>query len=610
MHTRLAVSCLALTAGLAIAQQQVKQPAFSTQSIDPSDPRDLGSRPVDGGVGVNAEAVVVTSNMRLRLFARTGGQPLADFGVEDATFPFKKVDVPFGRFFDPRVEYDKANDRLWMMYVEDNIRFPGGSGELARIHLAVSQAIPAGGLNSFNSDDWHFFTGIGASGTDGDALNLGTPIDPQTDPRVTPFRINQGHNPLATLADLPAMAIDERAIYLTPYSRPEILFGQTFGTVAIIPLEHSNGSLLNGDRPDESDIIMLWRSRLASTATETFVPDNSIESYAVQEPFEQFANAQFFASHPVESGLNTGIRLAGLWYDDAPGTTPENERWKFEQRLNVGQTALDDMALNPNPVTANALRFFDSGSYNPQLPMMNELDGVTSAFYTSAVLVRDANNNPRIFAAHHATPSDTSLMTDAPANRYVVQWYVIDPDLTNFRTTTPWNPVVVASGRLDAGTGDRYHPTIGVTPQGQAHIQYTYSDTSTYPQIRQVVLNNTYTAPGVEITVQAGPAAPFTGTNFWADYADMQADPLFCGFWSVHTLVKDADERNAWLFFLPLNCQSPELNGEGGTDLYDLAMFNNYYSTGARRVDMNTDGTTDATDAAIYLNEYDKATGP
>lgn len=471
MHrTRHALALALVLAGTAIGQTAVQQVAITTPpSVDPSDPRDLGSRAVDATIGVNGEAVVVLSNMRMSIFARAGGSPL-DTGFPDGNaneFPFKKVDTAFGRFFDPRTEYDKANDRLWMMYTEDNFAY-GGAGTQARIHLAVSRAEPSGGLDSFDPNDWHYFTGIGGTAIDGEAINLGT-VPPMSGlPTVTVFRENQLHLPLETLADLPAMSIDERAVYLTPFSAD--LPAGSFGTVVIIPLEHSNGSMLDGDRPSETDIIMIRRNRLNDPEGEGLLPDDSISAYAVQEPFEQFENAQFILSLPSGPEPMDGIRLAGLWFDAAAG------QWKYRQRVNTSPgttpTELDDMDLNANPTTANALRFFSStGGIRPKTPAATFRPAVTAAFFASAVLVIDNQNAPRIFAAHHVIPVDTSGIPEVREERYVVQWYVIDPDLTNLRNlTSKWEPSVVASGRIDNSTGDRYHPAIGVTPQGVAYL--------------------------------------------------------------------------------------------------------------------------------------------
>jgi hypothetical protein len=205
---------------------------------------------------------------------------------------------------------------------------------------------------------------------------------------------------------------------------------------------------------------------------------------------------------------------------------------------------------------------------------------------------------------------------------------VIDPDLANFRSVDPvtgltpstaWKPTVETTGRLDTA-GERYHPVIGVTQQGVAYIEYTYSSTTVWPQVRRVTLNSSYDGivPNSEVTVQPGPAHVYDDSiNGWADFADMQADPVTgCAFWSTHTLVTpetdpaERDKRDVWLFQTLFNCNNSNLNFDGGTDLYDMAMFNDLYLQGARRVDMNTDGTTDATDAAIYDAAYDAATGP
>lgn len=120
-----------------------------------------------------------------------------------------------------------------------------------------------------------------------------------------------------------------------------------------------------------------------------------------------------------------------------------------------------------------------------------------------------------------------------------------------------------------------------------------------------------------DVLVKDGPDTAYSEAGpSWADYADMQADPdNNCRFWSLHTLVhnvpdpqqdpQSVDKRDVWLFEIPGNCNNANLNGDGGVDMFDMAMFNDLYSTGARRVDMNTDGTTDAADAAEYADAYD-----
>lgn len=130
-------------------------------------------------------------------------------------------------------------------------------------------------------------------------------------------------------------------------------------------------------------------------------------------------------------------------------------------------------------------------------------------------------------------------------------------------------------------------------------------------------LSNSYSAtiPSSEVTLRTGPSTAYEGPS-WVDYVDMQVDPEdACTFWSVHTLVGDLpdpaqdpvsiDERDVWLFEAGFGCLNANLNGEDGVDLFDMAMFNDFFATGARRVDMNTDGQTDATDAILYQDAYD-----
>ncbi len=70
------------------------------------------------------------------------------------------------------------------------------------------------------------------------------------------------------------------------------------------------------------------------------------------------------------------------------------------------------------------------------------------------------------------------------------------------------------------------------------------------------------------------------------------------------------DARDTWLIENDVACNNANLNGDGNVDTLDMAIFNDLFSLGARRVDMNTDGRTDATNAILYQDAYDAATGP
>ncbi|MFG0282860.1 MAG: dockerin type I domain-containing protein [Phycisphaerales bacterium JB039] len=54
-------------------------------------------------------------------------------------------------------------------------------------------------------------------------------------------------------------------------------------------------------------------------------------------------------------------------------------------------------------------------------------------------------------------------------------------------------------------------------------------------------------------------------------------------------------------------CQNANLNGDGSVDIYDMALFNEYYAKGLRRVDFNGDFVIDALDAAVYIDAYAKS---
>ncbi|UYV11365.1 MAG: hypothetical protein NCW75_08615 [Phycisphaera sp.] len=623
--SRSTVSCIALVAGLGLstALAQVQTVAYTTYDDDP-----FGANSTDAGVSVNAQAVLTTSNMRVSLFSRNGSllNSRQVGGTNPNPWPFTRADplttMGPSRFFDPQTVYHPQSGRLWMLYSEENTATGSGQNDISPLHIAVSKAMTGSDtLDTFDAEDWWYYTGTSGA----------RPIFNLQD-TMTKYRNVQGlHDPFGGaglgLLDKPHFAVDEQAAYVTMNGNA-LIGGGNFNAIAIIPTTHGTTSnplsILDGDKPSSGDMVFLRNPDLRP------VPDNHQRHYTVQEPFEQVDNAQFILSlNPAgEIGDPTdSIRLAGLWFNDSP-PSPESPRWEYSQRVKfeTGSTTvleIDDMNF------ANAYEFrggsiLGGGTYQPMTPDSGFRPAAAAAttFFPSAVLVKINNNDWRIFAVHHVRPVDSS---DVALNQWIIQWYVIDPDLANFRSVDPvsgstpstaWKPTVETTGRLDTA-GERYHPVIGVTEQGVAYIEYTYSSTTVWPEVRRATLNSSYTAivSGSETTVQAGPLNEYDGAR-WADFADMQADPVTgCAFWSTHTLVHQNDitindKRDVWLFQSVFNCGNSNLNFDGGTDLYDMAMFNSLYSTGARRVDMNTDGTTDATDAAIYADEYDKATGP
>ena len=621
-----------LAAGLAvsIAQAQVSKVAYTTDDDDP-----FGARNTDAGVSVNGQAVLTTANMRVSLFDRSGTL-LDSRQVGDSDWPFQRVDTGGGatfgpsRFFDPQTVYHPQTGRLWMIYSEENLS--GGTigaigtpvNDLSAIHLAVSQEmVGADVLDTFDTqadEDWWYYTGTSGTRPYFD-LQAG----------MTKYRNVAGlHDPFpgdSGLVDKPHMAVDEQAAYITMNGFDA--GPSNFNAILIIPTSHGpSGSLsiLDGDKPAASDLVFLRNPDLRP------VPDNHPRHYTVQEPFEQVNNAQFILSlNPNGEGGNpaNSIRLAGLWFN----TAPVEDRWEYSQRVRVKTGTPDTLEHDPMEVDTG-FEYMGGADYQPLTPDTGSVSpprdafrprvSAATSFFPSAVLVKINNNDWRIFAVHHMRPVDDQ--TTEAEDQWVVQWYVIDPHLDKFRAvgsggftpSTEWKPDIVAMGRLDT-VGDRYHPVIGVTQQGVAYIEYTYSSSTVWPEVRRVTLNSSYDGivPNSEVTVRAGPSNYYDGAiDGWADFADMQADPVTgCAFWSTHTLVHAADltvndKRDVWLFQTLFNCNNANLNFDGGTDLYDMAMFNDLYLQGARRVDMNVDGTTDATDAILYQDAYDAATGP
>ncbi|MEQ8844030.1 MAG: hypothetical protein RIB58_04170 [Phycisphaerales bacterium] len=636
---------LTLTAALAAAAGAAAQVEEVARIADDDD--EFGLKSTDAAVSVGEEAIVVTTNHGLTLLNKSG-TILDQFKMTDSGFPFIRVDTDAGtvapsRWFDGRTDYDAANDRQWISYSEQNAE-SGTSfdDDISAFHLAVSRDMSGSNvLDKLDSTDWWFFTGrTGAAGNGDIAFDF-------ADPSMERYPDGTEHNPFpdqgtttgpVALLDLPIIAIDDEYVYVTAFGKdadvidpgPPVVYDTpyTFQAHFIIPIEFDDGgttrSMLNGYKPDESDIVVLRPRDLPETEPE-YERDFQNRHYPVQEPFEQEDNAQFFISLDRSSGEKDAIRLAGLWLDSSESPA----QWRYTQHIipagSPGAGDLADMTVD------TGLEFFtERDGYQIETPDTRTGDtfnpAVTSPFFSSAVLVKDANNDARIFATHHVFTQDTSGNVDGSH----VQWYVIDPNLTDFRKVqdpATWEPEIVSMGRIsDDGTndGDCYFPSIGVTKQGVAYVEYTFSNSTTWPEVRRVQLTNSYSGviPTSNVAVVPGPdnLAYTPGNDKWADFSDMQADPFTCDLWSVHTLVHDdgsnpssvtdIDRRDVWLIENDISCNNANLNGDSQVDLYDMTEFTDFFATGARRVDMDTDGDTDSTDAALYQAAYDAATGP
>lgn len=486
---------LLTTVGLVLpAAAQVEQVIVTTDNDDP-----FGAKNTDAGVSVNGEAIVSTSNMRLSIFAKSGGTALETHQVGDSTFPFKRAadpNLPYdppSRFFDPRTVYDPENDRLWVIYAEDNVGSEFGSvGDVPVVHVAVSREMIQGNtLDSLGNADWWYYTGqVGDAGNGGVAFDFGNND-------IQAFRVEDPpiHLPYpeddtegVAFVDLPTIAVDDQAAYITGYTSDT---SGLFSAVVIIPLSHDGGtkSILDGERPDEDDFVIMRFDNIDST------PDDHIRHYAVQEPYadEQADNAQFFLS--IAEGINEqdAIRIGGLWYNDTAS------RWEYTQRTVSG--VLTDM-----PVGAGYKFFWGAGGYLPETPDTGFSPNLGGGFFSSAVLAKDNNGDLRIFAAHHTAPSDEQTTPTYEA-QWVIQWYVIDPHLDKLYSATAndWQPSILEVGRIDGGgDGDFYHPVIGVTQQGTAYIEYTYSDDSDYPRMERVKLTSDYSAVDTTTAVEDG----------------------------------------------------------------------------------------------------------
>ncbi|MEO1277338.1 MAG: hypothetical protein AAFV77_00075 [Planctomycetota bacterium] len=645
IRTQLCVVC-SLAAGVASAQAQT----LVYEQTHDGTATDNESRPTSASVGVSDKAGVAIGTRYMGLYSKGGS--LQDFRTAAGMgFPFDLVDPDFNVLIDARAEHDQVHNRLVMAYMEAQAGFLSFAvdpcADDALLHLAISRDLPS--VTSFSN--WWYYTGGGPGGST--AFDLGASGYLQ-------YKNEFGaHEPVEKTARMPSLGFHSRsgdsddrsgAIIVAVNGRlaedcplppasagadaPEVT-GKTRQHLYIIPYEHEDGeeSILDGDQPQPGDITTV--RPFTQDVDSDIAPDTSIYGWVVQEPYGRFQNAEFvenatfIISTPLPGSADTPvqeIRLKGLFFDD---TQNPGEEWTLQQRV----VATSSKTLDPI-VIDSSLRYRPTNETGDNPVPASEIDTPSGfwgpagqgTYFHSAVLVKD--NGPqggeyRIFAVHSVRPEGQ--------DRWVAQWYVIDPALATFHSTPApsgnWKPTVVASGRLES-TGNSYHPNIVVSRQGIAFIEYTYSDSQTWPEVRRVRLNNSYNGIATGPTlIKAGPSLSYDeNTNafpdfgIWANIADAQADAFDqCFYWSTHTLVNDdpvlnpTPTRDAWLFQnafgnTPSGCGQSlalvDLNDDGQADAFDLVAFTDRYAQEARRVDFNADGKVCPADTLLFMDAY------
>lgn len=312
-------------------------------------------------------------------------------------------------------------------------------------------------------------------------------------------------------------------------------------------------------------------------------------------------------------------------------------RWEVRQRLEEDPPGSMNWEILDMDVSSYGLQFFRPQSVGspPDHPdALGFSPTVEEDMFTSAILTEDAAGNPRVFAVHAVLPDDG---TGAPEDNWVVQWYVIDPQVPDTDPISQgyepffdapiesedWRPTIVEAGRIEVEGGHCYHPVLGVSTGGLMTIEYTYSALGVPQEIRRQRFDASHTPIGSATTLRTGPSQGYQGPR-WALWGDLQFDPNpatgpgACNWlWSTHTLVdEDATSsstiRDVWLFRKASTpfCFQTDLNQNGFTDLADMALYTDYYAAGDPRADTDADGQVDAIDMLNYVDAYDAATGP
>lgn len=629
MRTRsgIVVICLLGLAGAASGQGQI------AYKVDPFfDQYDYSTAP---SIGVNSLAAVVLGTHRMVLFNKSGTEVdsiVWDEHLPDSDYPFAPAyDGSIRSLVHPRAEYDPISGRLWMMYAENLNLDPESEWYCVQnLHLAVSKSpteyTTPGVLDSLEETHWWYYTGRNELGGEMTGGNGGVAFN-LNDSNIQPFRDNilDLHAPTEDTVRLPSYGFDERA-FIVAFSS----FGQCAEEdpgpfqqfIYIIPRFNPGNDepwLIDGDRADEDDMISIRMRH------EPLILDDSVEAYVVQEPYEQYNNATLLISSlgATEGSPQNFLRFKGLFYNDE-GTPqdPTDDEWEVRQSLEF-DSGSGEWELFDTDIDDTSLNYFrpTNMDYPPAPGFTPTVEG---DYFTSAVLTKDASGNARVFAVHAVLPDDG---TGEPDDHWVVQWYVIDPDLADFHSAAiesdDWRPEVLEAGRIEDTSGHCYHPVLGVSTGGLMTIEYTYSSSTDEQEIRRARFNSSYAITSTT-TLETGPGEGYTYGDRWALYGDLQFDPNpatgsgACNWlWSTHTLVDedatdDTDIRDVWLFRKASTpfCFQTDMNSNGFTEMDDMVMYNNLFLQEDARADTDADGVVDATDMANYLDAYDKATGP
>ncbi|MFI4916611.1 MAG: hypothetical protein ACIAS6_08920 [Phycisphaerales bacterium JB060] len=630
-------AALASMAGAAMGQNEV---IFGV-GVAGSGVPDLSTAP---SLAVGQSQVVVMGSHQMMLFDKSVPiDPLSpaslldseNWGAGYSGYPFEAWSNYFpplaipGLTF-PRADYDPITGNVWLLYseatgseTEPPMPFVPAQSEVQggtcvkRLHLAASKHSAFDTFDTASANGFEYVTGT-------DAVNLG--LNPQ------PFAPGGGHGPFGTDPIYPSFGFDTDDVFIAamdagvctvsaepgdPGDPPD--YGQT---ILVLPREFGSPAttIHDGGIPQANDFTIIRMSGLR-------VEDPCFQMMAVQEPYEQYGNVTLFISTNATSwGTGTpggidGIRLRGV-YRDSTGT--------LQVRQSLEQDPGGVWSLNDADIAAPLDDLIPTYQYSPPSSIYPETPSfdptVENGAFHTALLTKDNQGNPRVFAAHAAL--DDGL--------WAVQWYVIDPAFGPEVTpsTDPptyqhfhaapllsddWEPTIVAAGRITQGgpedeLGHCYHPVLGVSRTGQLFIEYTFSEDMIDQKIVRATISNSYSSVAAYQLMQSGPTAGYDPSpdydERWALYGDMQTDPTACRFWSTHTLVDTATRRDVWLFAKGFGCFQTDMNLDGGTDPIDMMEYTSAYMRGDRRADTDADMVIDAADLANFVDAYDAATGP
>lgn len=521
--------------------------------------------PADADLAVGGLHVVVVDNYQIHVYTKSTFDPQNDpswtdeFDLRYASGFFSDLVQAPETFapFDPRVIYDIADDRYWIVAMD---YIPaGGSASQVHFNIAVSEDGDATGT-------WYKFR-LDARAWLGNNIDFAGPLDfPNiavdddwlyiTAWTVTDFDPELVVESPVWIINKQELMDDEAAPYTTLYERLV-----TFAPFVFEPYNHrATPAPVVRLNPDEAPLFFLG------------VDPGNPESV-------------FYPNNDEQSDLTTvwdDIVIHAISVVD--GTTVERENFTLNL---TGYDANLDYRIPSNATTTQ--------------PSNGTPLRVNSARFWSTPVYRD----DYIWATHHVRNVDTG---DHESRWYRIKmngWpdSIYDPELEDWGTIAP----VPESGN------ETIFPSVSVNFWWDMLVAYHEVGSTQKLGVRGMLLpwglSETYDWIKNDDLGLLTAAIGNPGRIRWGDYSGTESDPAdWCTYWTYHMWAQDGT-TNRWKTWLSRNYMTelcsqefgPDYSRDGIVDVEDAALFEELYASEDIRADFNRDRTVDSLDFAAFL---------